>query len=85
MVQAGLTEAFPRDGVCRIPLAQSSAVSFPSVPKWLGTHLNVRAFPRLVGRLQTSMVAIANLCPEPFSSDRARPIAAAESDKVVCS
>lgn len=56
-------------------LVQSSAGSSLS--------LNVTIFPRLVRRLHTSMLAIANFCPGPVSSGRARSIAALESEKMV--
>ena len=83
---AGLTEGIPREGVSRAlrrGLGPSSAVLFPSMPKRLETHINFRVFPRLASRLHASIMEIANRCSGPASSDRARSIAAAESERTV--
>ena len=66
--QTGLTEVRTRGRAPKSSaahLAQSSAVSFPSMPKRLGTHRGVGVFPQLVRRLRISTMAPRTSAPDP--------------------
>lgn len=64
--EAGLAEMVLETGspmLSTASLTHSPVIPFPLMPAWLGTHLIVKEFPRLIRRSHTSMTALPRARP----------------------